>query len=263
MKKILGIALAMSVFQSFATFFPTVTLVQTYAEEKTTTDINSLRKELEEEKESLVELNDELEVITEQEKESNERIDYIKTVIKDLESGSQQESEPGKNPQDELRSAKEELDAEVQGLEEIKDEMDAMKELKKETEDRIAELTAQIQKAESPKVARQQSEHPAEVSKQTPADTSKAASVSAGELKLTKKELQEQLKQTKEALEGEVESLDDAEDQLEGLRQETQEIEEQKFETEASISGLLVKVKELEAAIAAIEAQEKTQPSTK
>ncbi len=258
MKKILGIALAMSVFQSFTTFFPTVTLVQTYAEEKTTTDINSLRKELEEEKESLVELNDELEAIAEQEKESNERIDYLKTAIKDLESDLEKGSKPKASVKEELSSAKDELNAEVGGLEELKDEMDAVKELKKESEDRIAELTAQIQKAGSPTTAAG-----TDTPQQTPAKTSELSAASAEGPKLTKKELQEQLRSAKDTLEGELEALEDTEDQIQILQNEIQEIEEQKRDTEASIHELLAKVRELESAIASIEATEKTPPSAK
>ncbi len=258
MKKVLGIALVMLISQIFLSAIP----MQTYAGEKTVTDINALKQELEEEKESLVELNDELEAIAEQEKESNERIDYLKTVVKDLESALQKGSKPKASVQEELSSAKEELNAEIFGQEELKDEMDAVKELKKETEDRIAELTAQIQKAESTTVARPQSGHPTETSQQTPVDTSKAPAASTTKQpEPTLKELQEQLLSAKEVLEGEISSLDDIEDQIQILQDEIQEMEEQRKDTEASIHELLVRIAELESAIASIEATEKTPSS--
>ena len=248
--------LVMSFFQLFATFFSDVILVQTYAKEKVITDTDSLKTELEEEKESLEGLNDELEFIVEQEKEVQERIDYLKGLIKELEGNLQQEKGSKEELQEELNSAKAELDAEIFALEEVRDEKGAFEELKKETEDRIVELTTQIKKTEStPSVVG------TEIPQRTTVDTSKSSTAVEEPKAAVKEELQGQLRLAKEALEGETEALDDIEEQINILGDELREMEEQKKDTEASIIELLARVKELESTIASIEPKEKTQSS--
>ncbi|MGR3310920.1 MAG: hypothetical protein ACUZ77_09105 [Candidatus Brocadiales bacterium] len=265
MKKTLEMALVVSVFQLFAVFFPTVIpvplqfttgFVQTYAEEKTNTDINSLKEKLEEEEESLVGLDDELEFIAEQEEESQETINYLKTLIKEMERDLQRGNEPKEDLQEELSSVKEELNAEIVIQGEIKDEIGAFKELKKETEDRIAELNTQIQRAGSTTVAGR-----TETPQRTAADTSESSAVSTGEAKSAKEQLQEQIRLAQRDLEEEVEELDETEEEIEMLQEEMQEVIELREETEAVIIELLAQIKELESAVASIEAKEKIHPS--
>lgn len=259
MKKILGMVLVMFIFQLSAAFFPNVAHVQSYAgEEKTSVDINSLKKELEEEKEGLIGLKDEFEFIVEQEKETLENIAYINALIKEAESASQEGTKTKGDVKAELDALKEELGMEEVTLGEIRDEVEAFRELEKETEGIIADITAKIKKAESTTVVAV-----AEAPQQKSADTSESSAVSAGKSKLTKKEeLQKQLLAVKGDLDDEIELLDETEEEIEIMYEEIEEMKEQKEEIEEGILATLDYIKELESSIAAIEAKEKAQPST-
>lgn len=266
MKKIIGMVLIISIFQLFTTFFSGAMLVQTCAEElkgrspdlllTQPSDIDPLREELEDEEDSLEEINEELEFITEQENETQERINYLKTVIKGLESDLQEGKKPKEDLQKQLDPAKEELDAEIIMLEEIRDEKGALEEMRKGIEVHIAELTARIQKAESTAVAVGK-----EAQQQTLAETSELAPVSAEKPESTKEGLEKQIRAAKKSLELELDALSGAEEELESLQEEIQEVTEEKVEAEAAINKLLARIKELEAALASIENKEKDQPS--
>lgn len=258
MKKILGMVLVLSVFQLFATFSPIVNYVQTYAEEKTGTDINTLKVELEEEKESLVGLSDELEFIAEQEGEILERVDYLNTLIKDLEKDLRQGKGSADDLEDELDTLQGELSGEKRIQGELMDEKEAFIELKKETEDIISKLTTQIQKTEPITVVAN-----TETLQQKPGTASESSPVVPEEPKSRKKELKKQLRSAEETLQSEIEELDYIEEEIEILRDEIQELIEEKEYIETSILGLLAKTKELETAIASIdETKENTKSST-
>ena len=250
MKKVIGIVLVVSIFQVLAVFSTPVTFVQTSAaEEKTNTVIDPLKRELKEEKEALVGLNDELDFITEHEEDTQETIDYINEIKKEMESDIKVGKATKEGLKEDLSALNEELSAELVTLDEIEDEKGAYEELKKETEDTIAELTAKIQKEEATKVAAN-----TKASQQKPADTSAVSATSAKKLSPADK-LKEQIHLARVAIDEEIELMDETDEEIEILQEEIQELEEQRGEAEEAILDFLEHIKQLESALAAIEAK--------
>jgi chromosome segregation ATPase len=250
MKKIIGIVLVVSIFQVLAVFSTPVTFVQTSAaDEKANTDINPLKKELKEEKEALVGLNDELDFITEHEKDTQETIAYINEIKKEMESDIKVGKATKESLKEDLDSLNEELSAELITLDEIGDEKGAYEELKKETEDTIAELTAKIQKEESTKVAVN-----TKAAQQKPAETSAVSATSAKKLSPADN-LKEQIRSAKADIDDEIELMDETDEEIEILQEEIQELEEQREEAEEAVLDLLAQIKQFESALAAIEAK--------